>query len=103
MTMQLKYDPRVDAASVLVAGPIVPSGDHYKDRLDADRFVRYRESDGAVLEYEFLNVRRLGVRLDDLEHRVELAELFREAGFQERGWGHPIPRKVVHRRNRAAG
>ena len=103
MTMQLKYDPQVDAASVLVSGPIVPGGDHYKDRLDADRFVRYRESDGAVLEYEFLNVRRFGVRYDDLEHREELARLFKEAGFQERDWGHPTPTKVVHRRNRAAG
>jgi hypothetical protein len=103
MTMQLKYDRQVDAASVLAAGPTVPGGDHYKDRLDADRFVRYRESDGSVLEYEFLNVRRFGVRLDDLEHRAELAGLFKEAGFQERDWSHPIPTKVIRRRDRAAG
>jgi|tagenome__1003787_1003787.scaffolds.fasta_scaffold20174134_2 hypothetical protein len=103
MTLNLEYDPQVDAASVLVDGPIEPGGDHYKDRLDADRFVRYRESDEAVLAYEFLNVRRFGVRLDDLEHREELAALFREAGFQERDWGHPIPTNVIRRRDRAAG
>jgi hypothetical protein len=43
------------------------------------------------------------MRLDDLEHREELAALFREAGFEERDWGHPIPTKVVRRRDRAAG
>ena len=101
--MELKYDPQVDAASVLVSGPIVPGGEHYKDRLDEDRWVRYSEIDGSVLEYEFLNVRRFGVRLHDLEHRAELAALFKEAGFQERDWSHPISNRVIHRRNRAAG
>ena len=48
-------------------------------------------------------MRRFGVRLDDLEHRAELAALFKEAGFQERDWGHPIPTKLTHRRDRAAG
>ena len=103
MTMQLKYDPQVDAASILVDGPIVPGGDHHKEQLDADRFVRYSDVDGSILQYEFLNVRRFGVRLDDLEHREELARLFKEAGFHERDWGHPTPTKVVHWRNRAAG
>jgi len=101
--MELKYDPQVDAASVQVRGPIEPGGDHYKDRLDEDRWVRLSEVDGAILEYELLNVKRFGVRLDDLEHRDELAELFREAGFQERDWSHPISTNVVHRRDRAAG
>src|SRR4051794_24328348 len=103
MTMQLMYDPQVDAAFVLVDGPIVPGGDHYKDRLDEDRWVRFSEVDGAILEYEFLNVKRFGVRLDDLEHRDELAALFKEAGFQQRDWSHPIPTRVTHRRDRAAG
>src|SRR5437868_6895262 len=103
MTLTLKYDPQVDAASVLVSGPIAPGGDHYKEQIDEDRYVRYRDDDDLILEYEFLNVRRFGVRLDDLEHREELAALFSEAGFQERDWSHPISTKVVRRRDRAAG
>jgi hypothetical protein len=103
MTLELRYDPQVDAASVYVYGPIPPGGDHYKDRLDEDRWVRFRESDGVILQYEFLNVRRYGVRLDDLEHREELSALFRDAGFQERDWSHPISTKVIRRRDRAAG
>jgi hypothetical protein len=100
--MELCYDPKVDAASVLVCGPIEPGGDHHKDRIDADRFVRYRDSDNAIIQYEFLNVKRYGVRLDDLEHREELEALFREAGFQERAWVHPIPTKVIRRRRDVA-
>lgn len=104
MTMELRYDPQVDAASVLVGGPIVPGGDHHKEQIDADRYVRHSDIDNSILEYEFLNVRRFGVRLDDLEHREELAALFREAGFRERDWSHPIPTKVTHRRrDRATG
>ena len=95
--MELRYDPRADAASVLLRGPIEPGGDHHKERLDADRFVRYAD-DGAVLEYEFQNARRYGVGLDDLAHRDELARLFAEAGFSERDWGHAIPTKVIRRR-----
>ena len=60
--MKLEYDPQADAASVLMGGIIVPGGDHYKEPLDADRFVRY-DSDDEILEYEFLNVRRYGVKL----------------------------------------
>ena len=99
MTLQLKYDPKVDAASVLVDGPIVPGGAHYKDRLDADRWVRYSETDGAILQYEFLNVRRFGVRLDDLVHRVELAELFKEAEFPGAG----LEPSDSHKGNPSAG
>jgi hypothetical protein len=100
--MELRYDPKADAASVLVRGPIEPGGEHHKDRLDEDRFVRYGDSENEILQYEFLNVRRYGVRLNDLVHRVELATLFREAGFQERDWGHPIPAKVIRRRRDTA-
>ena len=100
--MELRYDPKADAASVLVRGPSEPGADHHKDRLDADRFVRYRDADDAILQYEFLNVCRYGVRLDDLEHREELADLFREAGFQERDWGHPLSTEVTRRRRDTA-
>ncbi len=101
--MELKYDARADAASVLLRGPIEPGGRHHKDRLDADRFIRYGDGDGAVLEYEFLNVRRYGVRLDDLGHRDELARLFSAAGFSERDWGHAVPTRVIRRRASATG
>src|SRR5687767_9972405 len=100
--MRMTYSAGADAASVLVRGPVTPGGDHHKERLDADRFIRY-DADEQVIEYEFLNVRRYGVRLDDLEHREELAALFREAGFEERDWGHPIPTKVRRRRDRSTG
>jgi len=103
MTMHLKYDKQVDAASVLVGGPIVPGGNHHKEQIDEDRLVRFNDDDGSILEYEFLNVRRFGVRLDDLEHREELAALFRDAGFQERDWSHPISTRVIRRRDRTAG
>jgi hypothetical protein len=101
--MELRYDPKADAASVLVRGPIEPGGKHHKDRLDEDRFIRYSDRDNAIIQYEFLNVKRYGVQLDDLEHREELAALFRAAGIQERDWGHPIPTNVVRRRDTAAG
>jgi hypothetical protein len=101
-TMILKYDPQVDAASVLTRGPITPGGDHHKERVDSDRFIRY-DVDDEIVEYEFLNVKRYGVRLDDLEHREELARLFAEAGFAERDWSHPIPTRVIRRRDRATG
>ena len=100
--MELRYDPKADAASVLVSGPIEPGGEHHKDRLDEDRFIRYRDSDNEIMQYEFLNVKRYGVRLDDLEHREKLAVVFRQAGFHERDWGHPIPTKVIRRRRDTA-
>ena len=53
--------------------------------------------------YSFWGLSGDGVTMDDLEHRAELAVLFRDAGFQERDWSHPIPTKVIHRRDRAAG
>lgn len=104
MTMELRYDSQVDAAAVVMGKPIEPGGDHHKEQIDEDRLIRYSDIDGSILEYEFLNVRRFGVRLDDLEHREQLAALFREAGFQERDWSDPISTNVVHRRrDRAAG
>lgn len=98
--MRLEYDAQVDAAAVLVRGPIAPGGVDATDRLDADRLVHY-DADDEIIEYEFLNAKRYGVRLDDLEHREELARLFAEAGFVERDWGHPIPTRVIRRRDRA--
>ena len=100
--MKLIYDQKGDSASVLMHGLIEPGTRDALDRLDSDRLVHY-DADDEIIEYEFLNVRRYGVRLDDLEHREELTTLFREAGIQERDWGHPIPTKVIRRRNRAAG
>ena len=87
--MHLQYDETVDAASVEVIGPIPRGGVAFTEELDQDRNVRY-DADDRVIEYEFLNVRRFGVKLDDLEHRDELRALFREAGFAERDWGTPV-------------
>jgi hypothetical protein len=98
--MKLIYDPRVDAASVEVRGPVGPDDVEHLEMLDQDRNVRYGVDD-QVVEYEFLNVRRYGVRLDDLEHREELARLFGEAGFAERDWSAPRPQPRP--RKRAAG
>lgn len=101
--MKLIYDDGSDAASVLVRGPIAPGSRDALDRLDADRLVHYDVHD-EIIEYEFLNVRRYGVRLDDLQHREELVRLFTDAGFHERNWGHPLPtRSRRSRRDRAAG
>jgi uncharacterized protein YuzE len=88
--MQLDYDERGDAAFVYLDGPLMPGSVDGTERLDADRFIKI-DVDDRILAYEFLNVRRYGVRLDDLEHRDALRALFREAGFVERDWGHPIP------------
>ncbi len=100
--MKLKYDAQVDAAYVEVRGPIPPGGVDAADRLDQDRIVDY-DSEDRVVGYEFLNVRRYGVRLDDLEHRDELARLFQEAGFKERDWGAPLSALRVVKRRHAAG
>jgi uncharacterized protein YuzE len=100
--MKLTYDQQVDAAYVAVRDPIPVGGVDGTERLDADRNVDY-DADDRVIGYELLNVRRFGARLDDLEHRAELAALFSEAGFQERDWSHPISTRVVRRRDCAAG
>jgi hypothetical protein len=102
--MKLIYDPKADAAAVLVRGDLAPGERDGFERLDADRFVHFDASD-HVVEYQFLNVRRFGVRLDDIEdveHRRELSHLFRDAGFTERDWGHPLPAQNP-RRDTAAG
>lgn len=101
--MRLRYDPQVDAASVEVRGPIAPGGSAGGEPLDQDRIVHYNVDD-EIIEYEFLNVKRHGVKLDDLEHREELSKLFREAGFAERDWGTPWgSARVIRRRDRATG
>ncbi len=87
--MKLDYDEQVDAAYVEVAGPIPPGGVDANERLDQDRIVDY-DADDRIIGYEFLNVRRHGVRLDDLEHRDDLRALFHEAGFAERDWSAPL-------------
>jgi hypothetical protein len=87
--MKLHYDEQVDAAIVDVIDPFVPGSTAFTDELDQDRLVRY-DADDRVLSYSFLNVRRHGVRLDDLEHRDELRALFHEAGFRERDWSTPV-------------
>ena len=102
--MQMTYDEKTDVVRVRVRPTIAPEDVEDSARLDADRFVRY-DADGHPLTYEFLNARRFGIRVDDLEDGAALAALFREAGFVERDWGHPVPTNVVRRRNRgtAAG
>lgn len=99
--MRLEYGPKSDAASVLVRGLIMPGSSDALDRLDEDRLIHY-DVDDQIIEYEFLNVRRYGVRLDDLEHRAERTALFAAAGFHERDWSHPIPTRVLRRRDPAA-
>lgn len=103
--MNIEYDQIVDAAYVEVGEPIPPEGVDDTESLDADRNVDF-DAAGNIIGYEFLNVKRFGVRLDDIEdaaHREALARLFREAGFVERDWGHPIPTTAAYRRDRAAG
>src|SRR5436305_1210718 len=102
--MMLKYDQDGDAAAVLIDGEIGPHDTVDVRELDADRIARYGAG-GRVIEYQFFNVRRYGVRLDDLNQHEELASLFRDAGIQERDWSTPIRVVSVRRRNRdiAAG
>lgn len=90
MMMQLDYDERGDAAFVYLNGPLVPGSVDGTEQLDQDRLIRFGMGD-RVLAYEFLRVRRYGVRLDDLEHRDDLRHVFREAGFSERDWSTPLP------------
>jgi hypothetical protein len=73
-----------------LAGPIVSGTIAFTDELDDERNVSY-DADDRVIRYEFLDVRRLGVKLDDLEHRDALRALFREAGFTERDSASPRP------------
>lgn len=98
--MKLTYDAQVDAAYVYVAGPIPPGGVDYTEQLDQDRNID-RDANDAILGYEFLNARRFGVRLDDLEHKDELAQVFQDAGIKERDWSTPRP--VLRARGKAAG
>jgi len=101
--MNIRYDPQVDAAYVEVHGPIPPGGVDDTELLDQDRMVDY-DADDRIVGYEFLNVRRYGVRLDDLEHREPLGRLFSEAGFTERDWGAPLSAlRSVYKRDRATG
>lgn len=92
-TVRLEYDPVADAASVEVDGPVGPEDIADLAELDQDRNVRL-DARGHAVEYEFLNVRRHGVRLDDIadgRDRENLRRLFREAGFRERDWSTPRP------------
>jgi hypothetical protein len=98
-TMRLIYDQKGDSAAVLVDGEIGPEDTADVRELDTDRIVRY-DADDRPIEYQFFNLRRYGARVDDLEHRDELARLFREAGFELRTWSTPIRVIAVHRRRR---
>jgi hypothetical protein len=98
--MKLVHDEKGDSAAVLTDGEIGPDDTADVRELDADRIVRY-DADGRVIEYQFFNVRRHGVRLNDLENgddRLALARLFREAGIQERTWGTTVQVTAVRRR-----
>ena len=102
--MKLKYHEQSDSAIVLTDGEIGPDDTADVRELDTDRIVRY-DADECAIEYQFFNVRRHGVRLDDLdssEDRAALSQLFREAGFQKRTWGTPIRYTVVRRRRDTA-
>lgn len=90
MTMQLDYDTESDAAFVYLDGPLTPDRTDGTEQLDQDRLIRFGAGD-RILAYEFLRVRRHGVRLDDLEHRDDLRRVFREAGVPERDWSAPLP------------
>ena len=103
--MHLEYDGTVDAASVEVDGPTPPGRVDGTERLDRDRLIKF-DADDRILVYEFHHVRRLGVKLDDLEHRDELRAIFREAGIPERTWGTPIEagrRRVIRKERPASG
>jgi hypothetical protein len=95
--MHMAYEEKMDVARVRIRPTIAPEDVADSERLDADRLVRF-DADGHPLTYEFLNARRFGVRVDDLENPATLAAMFREAGFVERDRGHLIPTNVVRRR-----
>ncbi len=102
--MELIYHQQGDSAAVLVRGEIGPDDTADVRQLDNDRIVRYG-ADGLPIEYQFFDARRLGVRVDDLEHADELALLFHGAGIHLRTWSDPVEVIEVRRRNRdvAAG
>jgi len=99
--MRIKYDQQGDSAAVLVNGEIGPNDTADVRQLDSDRIARY-DATGQVIEYQFFNVRRHGVRLGDLEHHEQLAVLFQDANIPERDWSTPIEVVRVHRRRRDA-
>lgn len=102
--MKLTYDPKADAAAVLIRDDVQPGDRDSVDRLDEDRFVHF-DADDEIVEYQFRNVRRFGVRLDDIEdanHRAELARIFRDAGFSERTWSYPSASAMSPRPDTAA-
>ncbi len=104
--MKLDYDERADAAFVCLDDAGMPPGSGGPSRqLDQDRILRLGR-DGHLLAYEFLGVRRYGVRLDDLEDRDELRSIFREAGIPERTWSAPLSagrRRVVKKAATSTG
>ena len=99
MVMVLRYYEEGDSAAVLVNGEIGPNDTADVRQLDSDRIARY-DATGQVIEYQFFNVRRHGVRIDDLMHREQLAVLFHDASIPERDWSIPIEIVRVHRRRR---
>jgi hypothetical protein len=103
MVMDIRYDEQGDSAAVLIQGEIGPNDTADVQQLDSDRIARY-DARGNVIEYQFFNVRRHGVRLNDLTHHAELARLFEAAGIRERDWSQPVQVVTVRRRrNVAAG
>jgi hypothetical protein len=97
--MELIYDQQGDSAAVLTNGEIGPENTADVQEQDSDRIVRY-DADGRIIEYQFFNVRRYGVRLNDLADRDELAALFRAAGISERDWSQPVVVTAIRRRRR---
>jgi hypothetical protein len=102
--MDLIYHQQGDSAAVLVHGEIGPDDTAEVQQLDNDRIVRYGEH-GHPIEYQFFNARRLGVRVNDLEHADELSRLFDGAGIPQRTWSDPVEVIEVRMRRRdiAAG
>src|SRR5690242_6389975 len=99
--MRLILDEQGDSAAVLTGSEIGPDDTAEVRELDADRVARY-DAAGNVIEYQFFNVKRHGVRLDDLEHRAALARLFADTGIAERTWSQSIRVTAVRRRRDVA-